>query len=534
MLGAAAVSAPAGAVAARAAGGGGPLRVTGSGWSTRRRALRPWGGGGGPLLGRVGEGASSWRSRCTPAPELPQPEPPTRAVVVVALPALVGAAAAAAGRTVAAAASTLTGVALLALVVIVHEGGHYLAARAQGIRVKSFSVGFGPKLASWTPRGGETEFALRALPLGGYVAFPEVGGDVADPPSLDTPPAPAAPGAAATPAAVAATATATCIDPDDPDLLQNRPVSHRALVLCAGVLANIALAYGAVVTSVLVAGLPTTHPLPGVVVSALVNDRCAGATAGVRPGDLIVAVDGAVVTARMDSAAMLAASIRGGRGAPLRLDLLRRQAAPSRDVTGGGTAAASGASTGRATPTGPPLPLPPQRLRLTVTPEVDAASGQAALGVRLSPNAVVRRVRPPIGRVGLAVANAEFRRLAAQTAGGLLPRRSTWSAASVAGPVGLVSIGADLARTDTAALLAFCAAISLHLALLNALPLPALDGGQLAFLAIEAARGRPVDRRVQDGVNRTALTLLLLLSTAVLVGDLGKLRLFSALRRLWR
>lgn len=190
---------------------------------------------------------------------------------------------------------------------------------------------------------------------------------------------------------------------------------------------------------------------------------------------------------------------------------------------------------GPAAPGGPPPPpSPPQRLRLTVTPVVDAATGQAALGVRLSPHAVVRRVRPPPGRRGLAAANAEFGRLAAQTAGGLLPRRATWSAASVAGPVGLVSIGADLARTDAAALLAFCAAISLHLALLNALPLPALDGGQLAFLAIEAARGRPVDRRVQDGVNRTALTLLLLLSTAVLVGDLGKLRLFTALRHLWR
>ncbi|GAB0494348.1 hypothetical protein MMPV_005640 [Pyropia vietnamensis] len=534
MVGAAAASAPAGVVAARAEGGGGPLRATGAKWRTRRRALYPWEGGGGPRLSRLGEGASLWKSRYTPAPGLSPPEPPTRAVMVAALPALVGAAAAAAGRTVAAAAPTLTSAALVSLVIIVHEAGHYIAARALGIRVLAFSLGFGPKIASWTFRGGKTEFELHAIPMGGYVVFPGVYEEAVDPASLDTPPAPVAPVAAVTPVAAATTATATCIQPDDPDLLQNRSVSHQALVFSAGVFANIALAYGAVVASVFGGGLPTAHPLPGVVVSSLVNDRCAGATAGVRPGDIIVAVDGAAVSARMDSAAMLAASIRSGRGAPLRLDLLRQQAAPSRVATGGGAAAASGPSTGRAAPSGPSPSLPPQRLRLTVTPVVNTASGEAVLGVRLSPNVVLRRVRSPIGRVGLAVANDEFCRLAVETAKGLFPRRSAWSTTTVSGPVGLVSIGADLARTDKVALLVFCAIINLHMAFLNSLPLPGLDGGHLTFLAIEAARGRPVDRRVRDGVNRTALMLVLLLSTAVLVADLNRLRLFSALHRLWR
>ncbi|OSX77185.1 hypothetical protein BU14_0159s0040 [Porphyra umbilicalis] len=484
----------------------------------RGAAARRWGGGS-PL--RSPPPPPRW----SPPPSQPPPAAAASALVA-ALPALVGAAASAVAAAATAAASTLTGVALLGVVIVVHEGGHYLAARAQGIRVAAFSVGFGPKLASWTPRGGGRSLPSARCPSAAMWRFPTLGGGGGGgrgaarrrctrpggrrrgrgghgrvggggggggrrrrrgwgrgrgPPAARTPPPPPQPPIAA----------------DDPDLLQNRPVAHRALVLSAGVVANVVLAYGAVVASVLGAGVPVTHPLPGVVVSALVDDRCAGAAAGVRPGDVIVAVDGVGVAAGLDSAAVLAAAIRGGRGAPLTLDLLRRAPPPA-------------ASAAR------------------------AASGQAALGVRLSPNAVVRRVRPPGGRAGIGAAHAEFRRLAAQTAGGLIPRRRSWSPAAYAGPVALVSMGADLARTDAAALLAFGAVISLHLAMLNALPLPALDGGQLAFLAIEAVRGRPVDRRVQEGVNRTALLLLLLLSTVVLVGDVAKLRPAAALRRLVR
>ena len=96
----------------------------------------------------------------------------------------------------------LTALAILAGLIVVHEAGHFLAATWQGIRVSGFSVGFGPVLLQKRING--VLFALRAIPLGGFVSFPD---------EDDNSPYPA----------------------DDPDLLRNRPLHQRALVIAAGV-----------------------------------------------------------------------------------------------------------------------------------------------------------------------------------------------------------------------------------------------------------------------------------------------------------
>ena len=103
----------------------------------------------------------------------------------------------------------LSALLILALLVVVHEAGHFFAAVSQGIRVTSFNVGFGPALLQKQRNG--VLYALRLIPLGGFVAFPE------DEPDNG-------------------------IDPRDPDLLKNRPLSQRALVIAAGVIANVILA----------------------------------------------------------------------------------------------------------------------------------------------------------------------------------------------------------------------------------------------------------------------------------------------------
>ncbi|MFN5163034.1 MAG: site-2 protease family protein, partial [Cyanobacteriota bacterium] len=104
----------------------------------------------------------------------------------------------------------LIALAILAGLIVVHEAGHSLAATLQGIRVSGFSIGFGPVLLQRRHRG--VLFALRALPLGGYVAFPDDDED-------------------------------SGIPADDPDLLRNRPLPQRALVIAAGVIANLLLAW---------------------------------------------------------------------------------------------------------------------------------------------------------------------------------------------------------------------------------------------------------------------------------------------------
>jgi len=114
-------------------------------------------------------------------------------------------------------ASTLEAVAVLASIIFVHECGHFFAARLQDIHVSKFSIGFGPNLLSY--QGPEVEYSLRAIPLGGFVAFPD------DDPDCPFP-------------------------EDDPDLLRNRPMKDRAIVVSAGVLANVAFALAILTTQV--------------------------------------------------------------------------------------------------------------------------------------------------------------------------------------------------------------------------------------------------------------------------------------------
>lgn len=419
---------------------------------------------------------------------LPLPSFPALAAALdTSAPAL----AAAVTNSVTSLASGVTGLAVLAFIIVVHEAGHFAAARAQGIRVKNFSIGFGPALLSFTPPGSETEFTLRALPLGGYVAFPD--------------------------ATVVDEETGEETESTDTDLLQNRPLLDRALVLSAGVAANIVLAYAAVLLSVTTAGVPVFDLHPGVVVSALADPVGAGARSGIRAGDVILSLDGTKVPVAMDSANTVATAIRSSGGRPLSFEVLR----------GPGRVRAAGA---------PPAVVADDSLVETVKvqPSCCAPDGTAAMGVQLSPNASVSRVRPPASRT-LGVANAEFGRLVNQTVSGLTAIFGNFKEASgnLSGPIGVVSIGAQLARDDSVALLTFAAVISLNLAVMNSLPLPALDGGQLAFLVVEAVRGKAVSTKVQERVNQTALLMFVALSGALFLGDLEKLNILGAISQLF-
>lgn len=364
--------------------------------------------------------------------------------------------------------SVLAAIAVLALLIVVHELGHFFAARVQGIYANRFSIGFGPIL--WKHQGPETEYALRAFPLGGFVGFPDD-----DPEST--------------------------IPPEDPNLLKNRPVLDRAIVISAGVIANLIFAYFLLVTQVGIVGIQEFNPLPGVVVPEVRSElSSAAAKAGVKPGDIIVGVEGKELGASREAITTLMQEIQSHPNQPVSFKIQRD---------------------------GKVLPEP-----IVVTPEA-GADGKSKIGVQLAPNGTIdrRRISNPVEI--LSTAATEFQRITVLTVQGFGQLITNFGqvANQISGPVRIVDEGAKLVRNDAANLFSFGALISINLAIINILPLPALDGGHLAFLLIEGLRGKPLPSKIQDGVMQTGLMLLLGLGIFLIVRDTTQLESIQKLFR---
>ncbi|MGL4619651.1 MAG: RIP metalloprotease RseP, partial [Chroococcidiopsis sp.] len=215
--------------------------------------------------------------------------------------------------------SVLAAIAVLAVLILVHELGHFIAARSQGIHVNRFSLGFGPIL--WKYQGPETEYAVRAFPLGGFVGFPDD-----DPDST--------------------------IPPNDPNLLRNRPILDRAIVISAGVIANLIFAYLLLVTQVGTVGVQKFVPEPGVLVPVVATDvSSVAAKAGIQPGDVILAIEGKRLEAVPGTLEYVKQTIATHPNQPLELQLQRGD----------------------------------RTLDLTITPE-RSPEGQGRIGVQLNPN----------------------------------------------------------------------------------------------------------------------------------------------------
>ncbi|PSN17690.1 RIP metalloprotease RseP [filamentous cyanobacterium CCP5] len=358
--------------------------------------------------------------------------------------------------------SVLAAIAVIALLVAVHEMGHFLAARFQGIHVNRFSIGFGPIL--WKIQGPETEYALRAIPLGGFVGFPD------DDPESEIP-------------------------PNDPDLLKNRPILDRTIVISAGVIANLIFAYLVFVVQYATFSVPDFTPQPGVIISEVMAPDSPAAQAGLQSGDIVIAAENRPLAASETTINQFISLIQNHPNQPVDLTVQR-----------------SG-----------------QEVDLTVTPE--ASNGGAVIGVQLQPNGVLeyRRATGPIEVLTLAA--QQFQDMLVRTVKGFYMLITNFSemAGQVAGPVAIVEQGAGLAAANALSLFPFTAIISINLAIINILPLPALDGGQLAFLAIEALRGKPLPERIQENVMQTGLVLLLGLGIFLIVRDTSQLEIFQNL-----
>ncbi|MFQ6537800.1 MULTISPECIES: RIP metalloprotease RseP [Aphanothece] len=350
----------------------------------------------------------------------------------------------------------LTALAILAGLIVVHEAGHFFAATWQGIRVSSFSIGFGPVLLERQRRG--VQFALRAIPLGGFVAFPDDD-------------------------------DSSAIPKDDPDLLSNRPLRQRALVIAAGVLANLLLAFAVLVAQGFLVGIPSGFSAtPGVLVSG-VQPGQAAASAGLQPGDRILSLDGTTIGGGQQAVATLVEQIKTSPERRLALVAQRGE----------------------------------QRVNLQLTPA--DLGGVGRIGAQLQPNGteVFRRPRSPLEPIRQAGRDTAV--LLRRTAGGFLTLITHFgeTASQVSGPVKIVEMGASLAHEGGSSLFLFTALISINLAVLNALPLPLLDGGQFVLLLLEGLRGRPLPQRFQMAFMQSGFVFLVGLSVVLIVKDTSQL-----------
>lgn len=360
--------------------------------------------------------------------------------------------------------SVLAAIAVLALLIVVHELGHFAAARLQGILVNRFSIGFGPALAKY--QGSETEYAIRAIPLGGYVGFPD------DDPESDIP-------------------------LDDPNLLRNRPILDRAIVISAGVIANLIFAYFLLVTQAATVGFQDMNYQAGVIVpEVLPGENTAAVVGGIQSGDVILAVDSQKLEASPQAIMSLRETIQNSPNKPLEFTIKRGETI----------------------------------LKLPITPQ-KSSEGKGKIGVMLTPNGEIIHRKAENLIAAFTVGANEYQRLADLTVKGFWQLISNFkeNAEQVAGPIKIVEYGAAIAQNDAGNLFQFAALISINLAIINILPLPALDGGQLVFLGIEALRGKPLPMKIQENVMQTGLVLLLGLGVFLIVRDTINLAIFQKL-----
>ena len=348
--------------------------------------------------------------------------------------------------------SALPAIAVLAILILVHELGHFLAARLQGIYVNRFSIGFGPVL--WKYQGKQTEYALRAIPLGGYVGFPD------DDEESD-------------------------IAKNDPNLMRNRPIIDRAIVVSAGVIANFVFAYLVLLVMTLSVGIGTVDQ-PGVRIAKIIEPNAPAATSGLQAGDIVLSANGIKFDTNLTTLDRFQTLIAKNASKSVDLEIVRDE----------------------------------KLLQISILPTGE--SGKGKIGVRL--DFTGKPHRRAVRNLGEAfdTATQSFERLVVMTVQGLKQLATNFqnTASQLSGPVAIVAMGSELFKSDAAALFDFTAIISINLAIVNILPLPALDGGQLVFLAIEALRGgKPLPETLQNNVMQGGLVLLLGLGVFMIFKD---------------
>ncbi len=384
---------------------------------------------------------------------------------------------------------------VLTFIVTIHELGHFLVARAFGVKIDRFSVGFGKTIAARTDKQG-TEWRLAWLPLGGYVKF---SGD------LDASSVPDQAGLAELKQRVIAENGPGA----ERDYFHFKPIWQRALIVAAGPAANFLLSMVLLTVLFSVVGERIVAPR---VLEVTAGSPAAGA--GFQARDLIetvngrTVVDGAEVTRMVIMSAGDPMTFTVQRaGGPVTLTATPRRNLVDDEIAGNVRIAQIGLSMG-------PLVAADYRFR-RLNPVEAFGKGVGMIGSTVGTTATY------IGRIFMGKESGDLLNGPigiAKAAGGV-----TQQAVAANSDPGWMA--ANLALT----FISFAAIVSIGIGIVNLLPIPVLDGGHLLFYAYEAVARRPVPARVQEVGYRVGLALLAGLMLFATWNDLQKLSLFKFL-----
>lgn len=426
----------------------------------------------------------------------------------------------------------------LGVLVFIHEFGHFIVAKSQGIGVEKFSLGFGPKLLSF--RYGETEYLISALPLGGYV---KLRGE--DPQEADQ---------------------------SDPRSFSARPVWHRLKVVLAGPLMNLALALVFLPLVFMIGRMEPAYLQEAPQLVGVELDSPA-AQAGLLKGDQILEVDEKPV--KNWKALLDEVILRGGE--TLRLKVARGGQTLLKEVTVAQVAGDSGPGTlgiephfilgnealidevmpgsaamaaglkpgdrvlsldGQNVPgwsqmverinksEGRPLQVLIERdgtsRSFSVQPRRDEASGRWLVGIKKdfekhAPRMVERKYPFFAAVVEGTKENVKLAKMTYVVLGRLVTGKLSYK--TLGGPIRIAQASASAARAGVSHFLYFLAFLSIQLGLMNLLPIPVLDGGHVLFYSIEGIIRRPLSMRVRGMMENAGFVLLLGLMVLITFND---------------
>lgn len=436
---------------------------------------------------------------------------------------------------------------VLGVLVFVHELGHFMAARWNGVRVLTFSIGFGPRIFGF--RRGDTEYVLSIIPLGGFV---KMAGESPDDPRAG-----------------------------QPDEFLSKTKWQRFQILIMGPAMNLLLAV-VVMAVVLMQGATTPSYLRKPALVGVVSAGSPAEVAGVRPGDLVTRLGSAevstweqlelAVAARPDAEVDVVvirdrqevrlpirpATTKVGPGESPQFEVGTIGVLPDvypviRDALSGQPAAAAGlqandtiisingrrmvfsaqVSEAIASTTDGPVRVEVERAGTRQTIEVTPVreGDRPRIGISIG-DAVETFTPTPLQAVGLSVQrNVEMSVTILRTLRDLFTGEA--SPKQLMGPVGIAQLSGETARAGWVALLGLMVTLSLNLGLLNLLPIPVLDGGHIFIMALETIVRRDFSVAVKEKLHLAGFAVLMTLMVTVIYNDLTRIAWLERLM-FWR